>query len=204
MTVNNLSREQHRARMRSWLVFLAAAGAASSHLECKWSWKALFQRPFHMRTLGCAPKHQCRANLLRWRKCWSEADVNESSVYARLQTDAAAADKARVDEEESRRADAEAATEKEPADAEAAAPSNVGRTLVCWLLVVVVTIAVWQARTAFSHGNNAVAAAACAQPNSEECEATADDAEVEAEPEPAGEKEAAEPQAAGVHPTTRG
>ena len=51
------------------LVHVLIVSAPAHAQDCKWSWKALWSRPFALDALGCVPKAQCKVQLLKGQKC---------------------------------------------------------------------------------------------------------------------------------------
>ena len=72
--------------LMAMLVQVLAFPTLAHAQECKWSWKAFWQRPFALDTC-CTPKALCKLNLLTWRKCWPRGDEQDfASANASTQT----------------------------------------------------------------------------------------------------------------------
>ena len=69
------------------LLFSLGSSIAVPHGQCRWSWKALVQKPFKLEVLGCTPKQHCRAHLHRWRKCWPVTDQSTPDTKSDAQSE---------------------------------------------------------------------------------------------------------------------
>ena len=69
------------------LLFSLGSSIAVPHEQCRWSWKALVQKPFKLEVLGCTPKQHCRAHLHPWCKCWPVTDQSTHVTKADAQTE---------------------------------------------------------------------------------------------------------------------